>query len=177
MAKRFTDSDKWKDEWFLTLNNDMRIVWLYLVDNCTIAGRLKKNFKLLNYYCNTELNPSSFQEIFTGRVFDLGEYYFIPKFLKFQYPQGLQSNKPLIVGVRKELLQNNLIERTIQSLGNDYPIIANDKPIITQSLPNDYGNGNGNGNEKGQKNATIVWDGRVIKPKPEEKEYVAKTTN
>jgi len=27
MAKRFTDTDKWKDDWFISLSNDYKIIW------------------------------------------------------------------------------------------------------------------------------------------------------
>ena len=28
MAKRFTDTDKWKDEWYTELSNDYKVIWL-----------------------------------------------------------------------------------------------------------------------------------------------------
>ena len=123
MGKRFTDVDKWKDEWFLSLSNDHRIVWQYICDNCTPAGRLKKNFKLLNFCCYTNLDDSSFTAIFNGRAMDRGDYYFFPKFLKFQYPKGLNSEKPAIISIRNELQQYGLIQIVKESLGNDYLIV------------------------------------------------------
>lgn len=118
MAKRLTDSEKWKDEWFLSLDNDSRMIWIYILDNCTHAGLLKKNLKMMNFCCNTSLTDEKIREIFEGRLVDLGDTYFIPKFLKFQYG-NLSSEKPVIVSVRKEL-----------SLHKDYKMIA-------ESLPND----------------------------------------
>ena len=46
MAKRFTDTDKWQDEWWGSLPNDYRMIWLYLVDRCSIAGIWKKDLTL-----------------------------------------------------------------------------------------------------------------------------------
>ena len=53
----------------------------------------------------------------------MGDYYFIPKFLKFQYPRGLSSNKPAIVAVRKELSDYSLNAIVSESLGNHYLMI------------------------------------------------------
>lgn len=123
MPRRFTDTEKWKDEWFLSLDNDSRIVWQYILDNCSHAGILKKNFKLLNFCCNTQHTEESFNKIFVDRVLDKDKFYFIPKFLTYQYPKGLNSNKPAIVSVRRELELVGFSTMITQSLGNDYPFI------------------------------------------------------
>ncbi len=99
MAKRFTDKNKWTDEWYLSLSNDDRIVWEYILDTCTIAGRLKKNFKLLNFCCNVDYEEKQLLKVFDSRLLDKGGFYFIPKYLKFQYAKGLNSQKPAIVSV------------------------------------------------------------------------------
>lgn len=118
MAKRLTDSEKWKDEWFLSLDNDCRMVWLYMLDNCSHAGLLKKNLKMLNFCCNTDYAEEKIQQIFNGRLVDLGDTYFIPKFLKFQYG-NLSSEKPVIVSVRKELSLHKDSIKINESLPND----------------------------------------------------------
>ena len=123
MAKRFTDTDKWKDEWWGSLSNDYRMIWLYLIDSCSIAGIWKKDFRGLNFNCNTSIDEKQFFEIFGSRLIDRGNFYFIPKFLRFQCPRGLNSNKPAILSIVKEIEQNNLSSIIIESLGNDFLII------------------------------------------------------
>lgn len=123
MPRRFTDTEKWKDEWFLSLPNDYRIVWQYIVDNCTQSGILKKNFKLLNFCCNTELSVDNFLEVFKNRVLDMPNFFFIPKFLKYQYPKGLNSDKPAIISVKNDLISLGLVEIVQKEFGNDYLII------------------------------------------------------
>ena len=130
MPKRFTDTEKWKDEWYLNLSNDYKIVWQYILDTCSPAGILKKNFKLLNFCCGVTLTEKEFFDKFEGRVIDCEEFYFIPKFLKFQYPKGVNSDKPAIISVRNELIDKQLFEIIKQSLGDDYLIIKDkDKDI------------------------------------------------
>lgn len=121
--KRFTDTQKWQDEWFLSLSNEKRMIWLYLIDTCTNAGRWKKNFKLMNFCCNSTINEEEFNEIFKDRIIDKGDYFFIPKFLKFQYPKGLNSYKPAILSIRDELIDYELVDIVKELLGNDYIII------------------------------------------------------
>ena len=123
MPRRFTDTDKWRDEWWGSLDNDYRMIWLYLVDSCSIAGIWKKDFRGLNFNCNTNISEVEFLATFGTRIIDKGNYFFIPKFLRYQCPKGLNSNKPAILSIVKELEQNNLIQTVHESLGNDFLII------------------------------------------------------
>ena len=125
MSKRFTDTEKWKDDWYLSLNNDYRIVWQWLLDNCNHAGICKPSIKLLNMMCNTNLKEEELFKIFEGRLIEFKNFWFIPKFLKFQYG-NLNSKKPAVVSVVNEIVKNNLIN------------YVNDLGIITESLHNDY---------------------------------------
>jgi hypothetical protein len=91
MAKRFTDTEKWKDDWYLSLNNDYRQIWLWLLDNCSHAGLCKQSITLLNMMNNTRITDSDFLEVFKDRVLIYENYWFIPKFIFFQYGHNLIS--------------------------------------------------------------------------------------
>jgi hypothetical protein len=130
MSKRFTDTEKWKDDWFLSLSNDYRIVWQWLLDNCNHAGICKPSINLLNMMCNTKITDEVLFEVFNDRLFNFNSFWFIPKFLKFQYG-SLNSKKPAVISVIKELKKHNLIHLIMELLDNDYE-------TITESLPNDY---------------------------------------
>jgi hypothetical protein len=141
MAKRFTATEKWNDGWFLELSKERKLVWLFLLDSCTNAGRWIKNIKMLNFCCESTLVEEDLKMIFNGRLVDCGDFFFIPKFLKFQYPHGLNSEKPAIISVRNEILRYNLYELLTESLGNDYLIIKDkdkekDKNFSTNILSN-----------------------------------------
>jgi hypothetical protein len=123
MAKRFTDTEKWRDEWWGSLSNDYRMIWLYLVDSCSIAGIWKKDFRGLNFNCNTSVTEEEFLKVFSTRVMDHGTFFFIPKFIRFQCPKGLNSNKPAILSIVRELQLNNLTQTVNELFGNDYLII------------------------------------------------------
>ena len=148
MAKRFTDTEKWRDEWWGSLPNDYRIIWLYLVDSCSIAGIWKKDFRGMNFNCNTNIDESTFSKVFGSRLIDRGQFFFIPKFLRFQCPKGLNSNKPAVLSIVKELQLNNLTEIVNESFGNDFLIIKDkDKG---KGKGTDNGKGNGQGHEQAE---------------------------
>lgn len=142
MAKRLTDTDKWNDDWYISLDNDYRIIWQWLLDNCNHAGICKRSMKLLNMMCNTDILEEKMIEIMDSRVISVDNNWFIPKFLKFQYTT-LQSNKPVIISVVKELEKYGYEQYIPESFGNDYIIIkdkSKDKDsLLVKHKPSDNG--------------------------------------
>lgn len=132
------------------------MIWLYLVDSCSIAGLWKKDFRGLNFNCNTKITEVEFLATFGSRIIDRGNYYFIPKFLRYQCPKGLNSNKPAIVSIVKELEQNNLIEIVRESLGNDFLIIKG------TGKGKDKGKGTGTGKEPEQLQFSDTWFNEIF---------------
>ena len=136
MAKRFTETEKWKDGWFLNLKPEYRLVWCYLLDSCTIAGRWIKNFKLLNFCCDSSLDEKSLNTIFNDRLLEYKDFFFIPKFLTFQYPGGLNSDKRMIVAIKNELFKYGLSEKVNEMYGDDFLSITY-QSAINQRLKQD----------------------------------------
>lgn len=122
MAKRYTDTDKWNDDWYVSLSNDYRIIWQWLLDNCNHAGICKRSLSILNRDCNTNVSEQDIADQLCGRLVIRESIWFIPKFLKFQYP-NIGGNKPAIISVVKELRLHNLYEMIRELFGNDYLII------------------------------------------------------
>lgn len=138
MAKRLTDTEKWNDDWFISLSNDYRMIWQWLLDNCNHAGICKRSMKLLNMMCNTDILEEEMIKNMGERVILIDNNWFIPKFLKFQYT-GLQSNKPVIVSVVKEIVKYEYEKYIPEYFGNDYVIIKDkdkDIDIVKQNSQN-----------------------------------------
>jgi hypothetical protein len=151
MAKRLTDTEKWNDDWYISLSNDYRIIWQWLLDNCNHAGICKRSIRLLNLMCNTKVSEEELIKTMEDRIIVKNNNWFIPKFLKFQYT-SLHSNRPVIISVVKELEKNELLSMIPQSFGNDYLIIKDkdkdkDKDIVK---PKNEKNGKFSGNFKAQ---------------------------
>jgi len=85
MAKRFTDTEKWKDEWFLELEPLMKILWLYILDTCDHAGVWKVNFKLASYSIGTALDRQSAINALGTRINIISlDKWHVPKFITYQ---------------------------------------------------------------------------------------------
>jgi hypothetical protein len=135
MAKRFTDTDKWKDEWYTDLPNDYKIIWQYLLDTCDNAGIYKRNVKLLNIMCNTNVSDTDILNAFKLRVTPISdEKWIINKFCVFQYgPDFLESKNKAVVSVVNKLIENNLYQSSTNTLLIPYP-----SSIDTLSIPYGY---------------------------------------
>lgn len=135
MAKRFTDTDKWKDEWYTELPNDYKIIWQYLLDTCDNAGIYKRNVKLLNIMCNTNVSDTDILNAFKLRVTPISdEKWIINKFCVFQYgPDFLESKNKAVVSVVNKLIENNLYQSSTNTLLIPYPSSTN-----TLSIPYQY---------------------------------------
>lgn len=49
MAKRFTDTAKWtNNKWFFNLSVELKLFWIYLLDNCDSVGVWEENIDLSN---------------------------------------------------------------------------------------------------------------------------------
>jgi hypothetical protein len=135
MAKRFTDTDKWKDEWYTDLPNDYKIIWQYLLDTCDNAGIYKRNIKLLNYYCNTNVSDTDILNVFKLRVAPISdEKWIINKFCVFQYGADfLESKNKAVISVVNKLIENNLYESSTNRVMIPYLSSTN-----TLSIPYQY---------------------------------------
>lgn len=135
MAQRFTDSNKWLDNWFSNLSNDYKIVWLYLLDTCDNAGIFQINLRLLNFNCSTNLTEKELLETFTGRItkFDTDKCI-INKFCIFQYGTDfLNSKNKAVISAIKKLIINGLLN--VDDKGIYTPVIVFDNTIDTLSIP------------------------------------------
>ena len=45
MSYRFTNTDKWNDSWFCELTQIQKLLFIYLCDNCDIAGFIEINYR------------------------------------------------------------------------------------------------------------------------------------
>lgn len=115
MAKRFTDTDKWKKSFIKSLPTEYKLFWLYLLDECDNAGIWHVELDLAELRLGIKLSHQKIRGLFSGKVveFDNGTKWFLPDFITFQYGEldvknrahksviekivkyGLNTNKPL----------------------------------------------------------------------------------
>ena len=131
-TKRFTDAEKWKDPFFENLNNNFKLIWLYLLDDCDNAGIWNKSIKRLNFHCNTSISQEELLEVFKKRLQPITEdKWFIPKFMEFQYGVNwLDSGNKAVTSAKKKLeelkvIENNTLSNSVYdtlSIPYEYPI-------------------------------------------------------
>ena len=60
MTRRFTETEKWADPWFRALQPQHKLAWMYLVDNCDVAGFLDLDQLLANFQIGFEVDWERF---------------------------------------------------------------------------------------------------------------------
>ncbi len=112
MAKRFTATEKWEDQWFRRLKPTHKLLWLYMLDRCDMAGVIEFDLELAEVFVGAKIDAGDFDVVFKNRVFKISESKaWIPKFIEFQYGctvQELDPKKPLHIGVLKSVTRYNL---------------------------------------------------------------------
>ncbi len=95
MAKRFTDTNKWKDSWFQDLPTKYKLFWIYLCDECDAAGLWKPNIRLATFQIGEPFEEAELKRVFCDRItITESGYWFITKFINFQYGELSESSKP-----------------------------------------------------------------------------------
>lgn len=111
MAKRFTDTDKWKREFFCELSPQGKLVWIYILDQCDHRGVWIRNFKLMSDQVGFRVNQELFEKWLGAKVKLLeNDKYLIPSFIEFQYGELKSSNHAHIGIIR-------MLEKSGVSLG------------------------------------------------------------
>ncbi len=112
MAKRFTDTEKWKKPFIRGLQAPYKLLWLYICDDCDHAGIWQVDIEVAEIRVGEKLNEKKALEFFGDKVIpiDGGSKWFIPSFVEFQYPSGLSANNKAHVGIIKilEKYQNEI---------------------------------------------------------------------
>lgn len=86
MSKRFTETGKWRDKWFLTLSAEHKLAWLFVCDECDHAGVIEIVEPLANMQIGAEVDWQDFVAKCAYRIVDLGNgKFWVRAFIGFQY--------------------------------------------------------------------------------------------
>lgn len=122
MAKRFTDTDKWKKEWFVEIRGRDKLLWQYLCDNCDHAGIWDVNLVLASRLCGFKYVREDVKQIFGKQIkeFDNGKRWWIPSFIKFQYDCAVERLNPKNIvhrSVLRTLVRYDLYSLSVEQQG------------------------------------------------------------
>lgn len=144
MPYRFTYTQKWADPWFSELGALEKLLFLYLCDNCDIAGFIEINYRRWAFDLNTTKKgiEGATKGLQRGLVVSPNErVVFLKNFLKHQKNLPLNENNAAHRGILK-CIENHLVEF-------GFPDINEFLEGATKGLSSSLGNGNGNGNNIG----------------------------
>lgn len=140
MSKRFTDTEKWKKSFIRGLQGPYKLLWLYVLDDCDMAGVWQVDIEVAQIRIGEKIDTEKAIEIFGDRVqqFDNGKKWFLKDFVLFQYGELKDTN-------RMHLAVINILKKNNLKVHTDAP---------TEPLPRGQGQGQGiiqgQGNGKGQ---------------------------
>lgn len=96
MAKRFTSTEIWKEDWFLELPNEYKLFWFYILSGCDQAGLFKINVRHFSFVTGVEIDSETAFELINKGKQRLrkinGSMWLIEDFFHFQYGQNLNLN-------------------------------------------------------------------------------------
>ena len=104
MAYRFTNTEKWKDSWFSNLKQIEMLLFIYLCENCDIAGFIEINYK--RWASDLNSSESTMKESIKGLERGLiisndGECVYLKNFIKHQKNLPLNENNRAHMGIIK----------------------------------------------------------------------------
>ena len=112
MARRMTDTEIWKKDWFLDLSIKQKCLIKFLYDNCDCAGVYEISYRTLRNCFNEEIVKEDFDGL-KQISFIADNKIFIEDFIKFQYGISINELNPqksnVHKGIYKSLEKNGLL--------------------------------------------------------------------
>ena len=144
MAKRFTDTSIWDDDWFYELSHEYKLFWFYIKDNCDHAGIWKPKTKAFKAVTDIEIDLNKALLYFNMnkqrvRLLDNG-YWFLEDFFYFQYTKTSKSinlNSKVHKSVFNIYIKMNIPISSIK--GVDFVISENGEQFNTYDYENIIG--------------------------------------
>lgn len=111
--KRFTETAKWTDPWYHRLTPGMKLLWIYLCDNCDAAGVIDLDLDIAAFHIGVEAAKLDVTK-FGDRVEALpcGKYW-LPKFARFQYgtlSKDCKAHNPAFASLRQYGLEERVLK-------------------------------------------------------------------
>lgn len=115
MAKRFIDTKMFEDEWICSLSKDGKLFFIYYITTCDHAGILKLNKRLCEFQTGLKSIDTVIKELGKSLITVKENVYFMPRFIKFQYPDFPKSTVKQQDSALKILKSYNLFNNETNS--------------------------------------------------------------
>jgi len=139
MAKRFTETTIWEDDWFYELSVEYKLFWFYLKDNCDHAGVWKPKTRAFKSMTDVEINLDKALQYFNMgkqrvRVLYNGNW-FLEDFFLFQYTKtsrSLNLRNRVHESVLEVYFKNGIIPQSVKGL--DYIVSKDGVKYLTNEF-------------------------------------------
>lgn len=131
MAKRFIDTGLFDDQWFMNISKDAKLLWIYLITKCDHAGIIEINERLIEFQTGIKSFKTTGAELGSRLYFVRESYYFIPKYIDFQYPNFPNSRVRQQESAIKILVKYGLFDESKETFNKD---IANPSVTVMKGL-------------------------------------------
>jgi hypothetical protein len=152
MAKRFTATEIWEEDWFLAMPNEYKLFWFYILSNCDHAGFFKVNLRSFCGLLGVKIAQDKALAYFNSgkdRIKVVNEgVWLIEDFFVFQYGHTLNLNSPLHQGVEKQYIKYNLKLTSIRGLKDLKDRVKDKDSIISNKVNTDLEKKEGVGERK-----------------------------
>lgn len=106
MAYRYSDTLKWQDEWFVDLTTIEKLLFLYLYDNCDIAGFFELSYRKISFDlgCKESEIKGALEGLNKGVfISDDGKCLLVKNFIKHQKNLPLNPDNKAHMGILKRV--------------------------------------------------------------------------
>jgi len=111
LAKRFHDTEIWEQDWFVSLPNKYKLLWMFIKDKCDDCGVWRPNKEIFQRVISEPLNFNEFL-VFVNteekeRILVLPNgRWFLRDYFFFQYGANFNPASPAHKGVLKRLVSH-----------------------------------------------------------------------
>ena len=119
MAKRFIDTELFKQGWFRKLPPTLKSAWIYLITNCDHAGVYEPDLELMSFCVGSKITKDDIIKHLGDQISNINgrDKWFLHKFIPFQYGE-LNPNVQAHRSVIKIIEKYNLNITVCKGLGN-----------------------------------------------------------
>lgn len=161
MAKRFTDTGKWKRPWFRALGLHAKVLWQYICDDCDHAGIWIADFDLVSFQVGFKVDEAKLSDWLGDKLVKLSsDKFFVPSFFEFQYGNS-DSMFRAKQGAMKELAKFGLLDESgesLKDLTNTYLSVTNSQVTLTELQGTGTGTGTGKRKEGSGEKTILAQD-------------------
>lgn len=120
MAKRFTSTEIWEEDWFLDMPNEYKLFWFYMLSTCNHAGLFKVKSKSFKGLLEVNITlPEALKYFNAGkdRIRVVSEsLWYVEDFFVFQYGTTFNGNSKVHESIENALNQVNIKVTSVRGL-------------------------------------------------------------